>query len=187
MDKEQVISTRDAAKLLGVSVRTVQLWVENGSLNAWKTAGNHRRIYLDSVNSLISQRQTLEPLILIVEDDQTQQIYYQSLFEALVPNTKLIFANNGFEGLLLLGKSKPSLLISDIDMPHMEGTEMVRSIRATEVYSDLPIVFVTGLSDQEIINLGPLPMDTKCYPKPLDIDSLREILSLINITMIKDG
>ncbi|MFM7066754.1 MAG: excisionase family DNA-binding protein, partial [Gammaproteobacteria bacterium] len=33
------LSTREAADLLGVSLRTVQLWVESGTLRAWKTAG----------------------------------------------------------------------------------------------------------------------------------------------------
>ena len=41
----EVVSTSDAARQLGVSVRTIQLWVESGRLAAWKTAGNHRRIY----------------------------------------------------------------------------------------------------------------------------------------------
>ncbi|WP_229507613.1 helix-turn-helix domain-containing protein [Massilia sp. Dwa41.01b] len=49
-------STKDAARLLGVSHRTVQLWVENGALQAWKTAGGHRRITIASVNRLVEAR-----------------------------------------------------------------------------------------------------------------------------------
>ncbi|MBY0521377.1 MAG: helix-turn-helix domain-containing protein, partial [Sphingomonas sp.] len=37
-------TTRDAAKILGVSVRSVQVWVEKGLLRAWKTEGGHRRV-----------------------------------------------------------------------------------------------------------------------------------------------
>ena len=36
---DDVLSTREAAEQLGVALRTVQLWVENGVLPAWKTAG----------------------------------------------------------------------------------------------------------------------------------------------------
>ena len=46
-------STREAADLLGVSLRTVQLWTEAGVLKAWKTAGGHRRINRDSVMQLL--------------------------------------------------------------------------------------------------------------------------------------
>lgn len=41
--------------MLGVSLRTAQLWVENGNLDAWKTEGGHRRIHRGSVERLISR------------------------------------------------------------------------------------------------------------------------------------
>jgi len=174
---EEVISTREAAKMLGVSVRSVQLWVESGVLKAWKTAGNHRRIYLDSVNSLINHRDTVNPLILIVEDDETVQAYYKALFEELLSKPNLLFAENGFDGLLKLGECKPALLMADIDMPNMDGIEMVRSIHSLENYTNLPTVFVTALTKKQIAKRGPLPKNIKCYSKPLDINSAREIFS----------
>jgi len=183
---EEVISTREAAKMLGVSVRSVQLWVENGVLKAWKTAGNHRRIYLDSVNSLINHRETVNPLILIVEDDETVQTYYKALFEELLSKPNLLFAENGFSGLLKLGECKPALLMADIDMPNMDGIEMVRSIHNTENYINLPTVFVTALTEKQITKRGPLPKNIQCYSKPLGIDALREILNNADIHLEKE-
>lgn len=49
----QVYSTREASEILGVSLRTVQLWVDGGILEAWKTAGGHRRISRASVEALL--------------------------------------------------------------------------------------------------------------------------------------
>ena len=46
-------TTKEAADLLGVSVGTVQQWVESGLLQAWKTAGGHRRVTRESVDSLL--------------------------------------------------------------------------------------------------------------------------------------
>ena len=45
-------TTAEAARSLGVSIRTIQLWVDGGALAAWKTVGGHRRITLDSLNKL---------------------------------------------------------------------------------------------------------------------------------------
>ena len=52
-DASEFCSTKEAATMLGVSHRTVQLWVESGVLQAWKTAGGHRRIAMSSVNRLV--------------------------------------------------------------------------------------------------------------------------------------
>lgn len=50
------LTTREAAELLGVALRTAQLWVEAGTLRAWKTAGGHRRITRESVNALLARQ-----------------------------------------------------------------------------------------------------------------------------------
>ncbi len=61
-------TTREAATLLGVSVGTVQLWVESGLLRAWKTAGGHRRVMRDSVERLLRK----VPDILDLRDQMVQ-------------------------------------------------------------------------------------------------------------------
>ena len=48
-----VLTTSQAARLLGISVRTAQLLVEGGSLRSWKTPGGHRRVYRDDVLALM--------------------------------------------------------------------------------------------------------------------------------------
>lgn len=45
-------TTTEAARSLGVSVRTIQLWVDSGALQAWKTVGGHRRIPIKSLERL---------------------------------------------------------------------------------------------------------------------------------------
>ena len=56
MEKSDLLSTREAAQLLGISLRTAQLWVESGVLRAWKTAGGHRRILRASVEAVLAER-----------------------------------------------------------------------------------------------------------------------------------
>lgn len=50
---KDILTTADAAELLGVSIRTAQLWVESGRLPSWKTPGGHRRIPRQAVMDLI--------------------------------------------------------------------------------------------------------------------------------------
>lgn len=58
---DPILTTRDAAQLLGVAVSTVQLWMESDALPAWKTPGGHRRVRLSAVLALRQQRGGAEP------------------------------------------------------------------------------------------------------------------------------
>ena len=60
-DDDPILTTRDAAQLLGVAVSTVQLWMESGALTAWKTPGGHRRVRLSAVLALRQRRGAPEP------------------------------------------------------------------------------------------------------------------------------
>ncbi|WP_288377883.1 GAF domain-containing protein [uncultured Massilia sp.] len=59
-DDDPILTTRDAAQLLGVAVSTVQLWMESGALPAWKTPGGHRRVRLSAVLALRQRRGAAE-------------------------------------------------------------------------------------------------------------------------------
>ncbi|MCC2957976.1 excisionase family DNA-binding protein [Massilia sp. IC2-477] len=54
---DPVLTTREAAELLGVAVSTAQIWMESGALPAWKTPGGHRRVRLSAVEQLQAQQQ----------------------------------------------------------------------------------------------------------------------------------
>ncbi|MEO1575447.1 MAG: helix-turn-helix domain-containing protein, partial [Pseudomonadota bacterium] len=106
--RDKFIGTCAAAKELGVSVRTVQLWSEKGILDAWKTSGGHRRITRESVarvrNAYKNSHTQKASTILVVEDDATMQAYYEALLAIVAPDADIIVAQNGYEGLIAFGK-----------------------------------------------------------------------------------
>ena len=55
-DDDPILTTREAARLLGIAVSTAQQWIENGVLAAWKTPGGHRRVRLSEVSALLRAR-----------------------------------------------------------------------------------------------------------------------------------
>jgi len=61
IDVKDILTTAKAAEILGVSIRTAQLWVENGQLPSWKTPGGHRRIPRQAVMDLV-EHNTAKPL-----------------------------------------------------------------------------------------------------------------------------
>lgn len=52
------MTTYDAAKKMGVTIRAVQLWMDQGLLKGWKTPGGHRRITTESFNSFVLTQET---------------------------------------------------------------------------------------------------------------------------------
>lgn len=57
-EDDPILTTREAAHLLGVAVSTTQIWMESGALPAWKTPGGHRRVRLSAVRQLQTRQQT---------------------------------------------------------------------------------------------------------------------------------
>ena len=115
-------STSEAAKILGISVRAAQLWVENGMLQAWKTPGGHRRILRSSLALIVEQQKmavdqgTGEALsILIIETAQSEREYLGEALLAAFPNSKIQLSATAFESLLSLGEKTPDVLIANLD------------------------------------------------------------------------
>src|SRR5215470_17589614 len=103
------LSTREAAKLLDVSVKTAQLWAESGILQAWKTPGGHRRITRESIDALVAQRTSvlktdatstslrvrLHNLLVVEDDPRTRRLYEMTLEHWGLP-MQVTLAKDGF-------------------------------------------------------------------------------------------
>jgi len=191
---EDVLSTREAAERLGVALRTVQLWVESGVLPAWKTAGGHRRISRVAVEKLIEERRAAltgnEPapqtnvqapgnrLRMMVVEDEPELL---RLFCLVIAGWDLPIdvtpAANGFEALLKMGQACPDLLVTDLNMPGMDGFRMIASLRAVgQSYGDLEIIVVSALTDAEITRRGGLPDGVRVFHKPVPFDDLESLV-----------
>lgn len=83
--------------------------------------------------------------ILIVEDSATQADQLRELLEGYGCTVRT--ANNGRQGLQMVAQRKPSVIVSDIVMPSMDGYEMCRHLKADPATAQVPIILVTHLSD----------------------------------------
>lgn len=84
-------------------------------------------------------------VILIAEDSPTQSENLRYFLER--HGYRVVSARNGREALDLMARHKPQLVISDIIMPEMDGYELCQCIRSDQELKDLPIIFLTVLSD----------------------------------------
>lgn len=184
-------STTQAAKLLGVSLGTVQQMVEDGLLQAWKTAGGHRRILRESVQAHLARRGKLvggtgpEVRVLIAEDEPIFQELYKGTMSKWGLPLRIEVVDNGFDGLVAVGRHVPDVLIVDLLMPGMDGFEMVRSLRANSALGGMDIIVVSALENAEIEARGGLPADVVRYVKPIPFPELRGFFQAKVATKLK--
>ena len=80
--------------------------------------------------------------LLLVEDDASLCYMVKSSLEDLIGGYEVIIANNGKEGLDAWKEHQPDIIVTDIEMPVMDGREMVSRIR--EIDGDTPLLFASG-------------------------------------------
>ncbi len=187
-DSDSYCGTTYAAKLLGLSVGTVQNLVESNKLIAWKTQGGHRRI---SIKSIIDFKKTNAystseilisentPKILIVEDDEGTRNMYKEYFDQWNFDFEVVIYSSALEALLDFNLLSPLALITDLNMPNMNGFDFIKAIRKKENFSNLPVIAITGLTLKEISIQGGLDNETILIQKPVDMLWLKGIFQAI--------
>ena len=173
--------TSYAAKMLGISVGTVQGLVEKNDLRAWKTQGGHRRISLQSIQDY-QRRHNLAPAsmiqgqdrlrVLVVEDDENTRLMLQANFDQWGLALDVIMYASAMEAMLDMPSLQPQVLLTDLKMPNMDGFEFLKILSAHNLFSKLTVVVMTGISPEEVQKKGGLPDGVQLLQKPIDMDWL---------------
>jgi two-component system chemotaxis response regulator CheY len=95
---------------------------------------------------------------------------------------RVVEADDGVDALRKLAQNRFDIIITDINMPIMDGLKLVRRIRSDEVYRDIPIVIITTEGAQEdrqrALALGATAYITKPIQAPQVISTVKELLKL---------
>ena len=84
--------------------------------------------------------------ILIIDDDMTN---IKILGAALQSDYAILFSLDAQGGLISATANKPDLILLDVVMPGMDGYEACRRLKADELTSDIPVIFITSRTDEE--------------------------------------
>ncbi len=159
-------STREVAQALGLAVRSVQLMVDRGELQAWKTPGGHRRISRTSVQQWLATRGSKagppakvapapapspahRPRVLLIEDSAHFQNLVRLVLEHDFPQVDLHMADDGIIGLAMAGQLQPDLLLVDILLPGIDGATLVARLRSHPQFQHSRLIVVTSLDEAQ--------------------------------------
>ena len=113
---------------------------------------------------------TYDYTILIVEDDPDINAYLQ---KELKPNFRILTAENGLLAVDILAKENVSLVISDVMMPEMNGYELCKRIKSDIVFSHIPVILLTALSDDKQRMYGIASGADEFIQKPFNIEEVK--------------
>ena len=120
------------------------------------------------------QRAKSKYKIIIVEDDEEIRNY---LSRELSSEYHITECHNGKEALPIILKKQPSLIVSDVMMPEMDGLTMCRKIKQNVNINHIPVILLTAKTHEED-NLEGLDVGADAYlSKPFNIDIVRKTIS----------
>jgi len=136
-----------------------------------RTANELRAKYIEKVERLAGSN--MSKMILAVDDMPEILSFVNS---ALKNHYKIIAVPGGKAALNVMKAQKPDLFLLDIDMPEMDGFELLRIIRGNTEYAKTPVVFLTGNSSRDHVTAAMLEGCNDFIVKPTTYEYLRTIV-----------
>jgi two-component system chemotaxis response regulator CheY len=113
--------------------------------------------------------------VLVVEDSATMRSLIASTLEEMGAPLKITEAPSGFEALRLLPRESYDLIVTDINMPDINGLELVSFVKGNPAYSSIPLIIISTESSDRDREKG-LRLGADAYlVKPFDPDDLLQI------------
>ena len=119
------------------------------------------------------------PLVLVIDDTPQNLSLMRDLLDA---HYVVKLAPSGARGLEIAAATKPDLILLDVMMPDMDGYEVCRRLKATHACADIPVIFVTAMTEteneEEGLALGAVDYITKPISPPIVLARVRSQLAL---------
>ncbi|MDR0468522.1 MAG: response regulator [Peptococcaceae bacterium] len=121
----------------------------------------------------------MQKTIFVIDDNDTNLSVAE---EALEEQYRLLTLPSGDKMFTMLERVTPDLILLDIEMPEMDGFEALLKLKATEKYADIPVIFLTSMTDAETeakgFQLGVIDFITKPFSVPVLINRIKTHLNI---------
>jgi two-component system, chemotaxis family, chemotaxis protein CheY len=121
--------------------------------------------------------------ILIVDDSSVmRKIVERALRQAGLALKNVFEAGHGVEALEILRKEKVALILSDINMPNMDGLEFLRQLRSHDLANEVPVVMITTESSEDHVREALVAGAQGYIRKPFTAEQVKDrVLPLLGV------
>ena len=121
----------------------------------------------------------MQKTIFVVDDNDTNLTMAKS---ALSKQYRVMTLPSAAKMFTLLERIKPDLILLDIEMPEMDGFSALKQLKSNAVYADIPVIFLTGMTDDVMevrgFELGVIDFITKPFSEPVLMNRIKTHLDI---------
>lgn len=108
----------------------------------------------------------MKKVILVADDSPTIRKFVS--FSLALKGYEILSASDGMQALEQLPSGRIDLIITDLNMPNVDGFELIKTVRANTEFKDIPIIILTSLTSKEDIEMGMEVGASSYLVKPFD-------------------
>ena len=185
---ESLLTSYQVGSLLQVNPSSVNKWVKDGRIPAFRTPGGHRRIRAADLVAFLQEHSMPVPQslhnaakkrLLIVDDDPKQLSALKRLFKAYRETIEVRYASNGIDALVQVGAFQPQMVLLDVYMSELDGIEVCRRLKENPQTEAMHVVIVTGQLTPEVEQSALEAGAHRCMHKPIDVEKVLQAMGLI--------
>jgi len=124
----------------------------------------------------------MKKTIFVVDDNDTNLSMAR---DALKEHYKVLTLPSASKMFSMIDKVRPDLILLDIEMPEMDGFEALQLLKVNSEHSDIPVIFVTSMTDADIevrgFQLGVIDFITKPFSEPVLVNRIKTHLNIDDI------
>ncbi|MGE5498062.1 MAG: ATP-binding protein, partial [Syntrophothermus sp.] len=115
-------------------------------------------------------------VILLVEDDSISRALWFKASKRILSDFEIVQAANGYEAMTIINEKTPTLVVTDHNMPLMNGIQLIESMRKREETSRIPVIVVTALLPPDLVAKYEDLQVSGLLEKPLNIEQFSAAL-----------
>jgi excisionase family DNA binding protein len=187
LDRDRLLTSHEAGALLQVNPSSINKWVEEGRLPAFRTPGGHRRIraadlaaFLDAHKMPIPRSLTfaVKRRVLLVDDEPKQVESFKRLLKPHMERLDVAVTTSGIDALVKVGSFKPHVIVLDVYMPDVDGIEVCRRLKQNPETKGIDVIVTSGQMTASVEKKAIEAGARACLGKPLEVDVVLKAIGL---------
>ena len=187
IDAERLLTSHEVGALLQVNPSSVNKWVKEGRIAAFRTPGGHRRIRARDLVEFLDGHQMPVPArlqaasrrrVIVVDGDSTALKTLEKALRSHADRVQLLAASSGIDALVQVGLFRPHLMVLDGSMDGLDAIEVCRRIKANAETRHITVVLASAHPTTALENKALAAGATRVVKKPIDLQVLFADLGL---------